>query len=85
MDRETLSVHVNNHKGKINSKPHIHSQNLRLDKKPLYKQGEHPMERATRFELATPSLGSLYSTTELCPHMNIRKIIKKKALVNIIQ
>jgi hypothetical protein len=35
VDRETLSVHVNNHKEKINSKPHIHSQNLRLDKKPL--------------------------------------------------
>jgi hypothetical protein len=35
------------------------------------------MERATRFELATPSLGSLYSTTELCPpvqkHRNITK------------
>jgi hypothetical protein len=35
VDRETLTVHVNNHKGKINSKPHIPSQNLRLDKKPL--------------------------------------------------
>jgi hypothetical protein len=35
VDRETLSVHVNNHKKKINSKPHIHSQNLHLDKRPL--------------------------------------------------
>jgi len=35
VDRETLSVHVNNHKEKINSKPHMHSQNLRLDKRPL--------------------------------------------------
>jgi len=35
VDRETLSIHVNNHKEKINSKPHIHSQNLHLDKKTL--------------------------------------------------
>jgi hypothetical protein len=34
VDREILSVHVNNHKEKINSTPHIHTQNLRLDKRP---------------------------------------------------
>jgi hypothetical protein len=36
------------------------------------------MERATRFELATPSLGSLYSTTELCP------LIKENNLLHMI-
>ena len=33
VDREILSVHVDNHKKKINSTPHIHTQNLRLDKR----------------------------------------------------
>ena len=84
VDRETLSIHENNHKKIINSKPQIHSQNLRSDN--LYNEkGELIMELATRFELATPSLGSLYSTNELCPHINFCKILKKKTLVNIFQ
>jgi hypothetical protein len=36
------------------------------------------LERATRFELATPSLGSLYSTTELCPLID--DFVKKSRL-----
>ncbi|CCO24974.1 protein of unknown function [Maridesulfovibrio hydrothermalis AM13 = DSM 14728] len=35
---------------------------------------EYTMERETRFELATPTLARLYSTTELFPRIeNIKK------------
>ena len=43
------------------------------------------MERATRFELATPSLGSLYSTTELCPLFKKNKLLHMICYVNIFK
>ena len=75
MDRKTLSVHLITHERKIKFKPHLHLQNLHI---PTFIVKRRPLvERATRFELATPSLGSLYSTTELCPLTDETKIITK--------
>ena len=38
-------------------------------------------ERATGFEPATPSLGSSYSTTELCPLFHLRLIARDKNVI----
>ena len=45
----------------------------------MFKGGEK--ERATGFEPATPSLGSSYSTTELCPLFLLRLIAGDKNLI----
>ena len=57
--RDNLSVHTNNRKEKVKFIPQYNHITTAAHTKG---SGEIFLERATRFELATPSLGSLYST-----------------------
>ena len=81
VDWKTLPVHLITHVRKIKSKSHLHCQNLHSAT--FIMKRRPSMERATRFELATPSLGSLYSTTELCPPLRTRQKYYKRYAMSI--